>query len=179
MLNRVVQWFTGPRPLVSEEEERWVLEGFGWLLRASGGFGRFRHALTVLPEARFFPQRGLRFPDLQQALLEQIKAHAGMSSWPCRLLIQQPEANPLMPGEKIPSAQSFSPAASFLRTPQGADITMIRPGCLIQSPSWPPWRTSWRTIWWKRSLSRHLAERRPRNSPPTWRRSSWASECSW
>jgi hypothetical protein len=28
-----------------------------------------------------------------------------------------------MPGEKIPSAQSFSPAASFLRTPQGADIT--------------------------------------------------------
>jgi hypothetical protein len=118
-----MEWLTGPRPLISEDEQRWMFQCFEWLLRGSGGFGRFSLTIVVLPTDAFFPQRGLRFPELQLALLDQVKAHAGMSTWPCRLFMQEPDPSPVMSGSVIVQGMPSSPAGTFRRTPDGADIS--------------------------------------------------------
>jgi hypothetical protein len=90
----LLEWLTGPRPLITPEEEGWQFSCFEWLMRGTGGFGRFRHAVVVLPTDTFFPQKGQRSPALQEALFAQIKAHAGMGEWACTLAMQ--EADPSM-----------------------------------------------------------------------------------
>ena len=90
----LLEWLTGAKPLVSADEEDWQFACFEWFLRNTGGFGRFRHSVAVLPTDAFFPQKGLRAPALQIAIFEQIKAHAGMREWPCDVAIQEPDPGP-------------------------------------------------------------------------------------
>ena len=107
----LLEWLTGAKPLVPAEEEDWQFACFEWLLRNTGGFGRFRQAVAVLPTDAFFPQKGLRFPALQMAIIEQIKEHAGLREWSCAVEVQEPDPDPL------------SPAGTFRRTAAGALIT--------------------------------------------------------
>jgi hypothetical protein len=119
----LLEWLTGPKPLVSAEEEDWQIACFEWLLRNTGGFGRFANAVAVLPTDAFFPQKGLRFPVLQLAIFEQIKAHAGMREWRCAVEVQQPDPNAQVSRATIVQNMPGSPAGTFRRTVAGALIT--------------------------------------------------------
>ena len=78
----LLEWLTGPKPLVSAEEEDWQFACFEWLLRNTRGFGRFANAVAVLPTDAFFPQKGLRFPALQLAISSRSKPMRACASGP-------------------------------------------------------------------------------------------------
>lgn len=118
----LIEWLSGPKPLISQEEEEWQLACFAWLLRGTGGFGRFRHAVAVLPTDTFFPQKGLQYPALQEAIFAQIKSHAGMHDWPCTL---EAEGDPtaFISGKAPLNDLPGTPAGTFHRTAAGVVIS--------------------------------------------------------
>ncbi len=116
-------WLMGRKPLVSEEEAEWQWACFEWLLRGSGGYGRFRHVVIVLANDDFFPQKGLRSPALESALFEQIKMHAGMSRWPCLLKPQPLDPNPKVAPTIIVKDAPRSALGTFQRGAAEATIT--------------------------------------------------------
>jgi hypothetical protein len=122
-----------PAPLVSDEELDWQLACFEWLLRGSGGYGRFKHAVLVLPTDEFFPQRGFPIGKLEVALFDQMKEHAGMSGWLCALEIQEPNPDPRVAPTIAIQGAPQSPPGTFHTGPSGATIT-CRPD-LIANPT--------------------------------------------
>jgi len=126
----VLRWLRhliGGGPLIPADEAAWQLACFDWLLRGTGGYGRFRNALLVLPTDEFFPQRGLHPGALEHALFRQIKEHAGMSSWKCALEAQSADPNPRVAPTVIMRGHPRSPLGTFRRDKERAVIT-YRPG---------------------------------------------------
>ena len=119
----VIRKFFGHGPLISPDEVEWQIACFSWLLRGTGGFGRFRHALFVLPTDGHFPQRGLRSGALEQALFKQIKEHAGMSAWRCSLEVQKPEPDARVAPTVIVQGYPSAPLGTFRRDKKRAVIT--------------------------------------------------------
>jgi hypothetical protein len=120
---KILAWLTGSMPLVSAEEAEWQWACFEWLLRGTGGYGRFRQVSIILPDDRFFPQKGLRSPALESALFEQIKIHAGMRHWPCLLRIQPLDPNPKVAPTVIIKDAPRSALGTFQRGSAEAIIT--------------------------------------------------------
>jgi hypothetical protein len=110
-------------PLVPPEEAKWQLDCFEWLLRGSGGFGRFRRSLLVLPTDEFFPQRGLPPGTVEAVLFEQIKRHAGMEGWKCKLEVQAEDPDPHVAPTIVVQGAPRSPLGTFQRSPTSATIT--------------------------------------------------------
>jgi hypothetical protein len=121
-------------PLVPREEADWQLACFEWLLHGSGGFGRFRRSVLVLPTDEFFPQRNLPPGALEGALFEQVKKHAGMSGWRCTLDIQIPDPDPHVAPTIAVQGAPQSPLGTFHGHPTRATIT-YRPGLLADPMS--------------------------------------------
>lgn len=122
MLRALRQLF-GRSPLISPDELDWQIACFSWLLRGTGGFGRFRNALLVLPTDEYFPQRGLRSGALEQALFQQVKEHAGMSAWRCSLEVQKAEHGARVAPTVIIQGYPSSPLGTFRRDKKRAVIT--------------------------------------------------------
>ena len=120
---RAFRQFFGRRPLVPPDEVEWQIACFSWLLRGTGGFGRFRHALLVLPTDEHFPQRGLRGGALEQALFKQIKEHAGMSAWRCSLEVQKADPDARVAPTVIIQGSPRSALGTFRRDKKRAVIT--------------------------------------------------------
>jgi hypothetical protein len=128
----LMEWLTGVKPLIPEDELDWQLACFEWLLKGTGGFGRFRHSVTVLPTDNFFPQKGLRFPALQEAMFAQIKIHAGMHRWPCRIAIQEADPTPFVSAQVFVKNMPQSPAGTFRRSE--TDVVITYNPALLSNP---------------------------------------------
>jgi hypothetical protein len=115
--------FVGRGPLIPDDEVEWQLACFRWLLCGTGGFGRFQHAVLVLPTDEYFPQRGLRIGALEQALFRQVKEHAGMAAWRCRLEVQKADPSPHVAPTVIIHGSPRSPLGTFRRDKKRAVIT--------------------------------------------------------
>ena len=119
---RLLRLLLGGGPLIPQDEVDWQLACFDWLLRGTGGFGRFRNALLVLPTDEYFPQHGLDRGAIEQALFKQIKNHAGMSSWRCALEVMPADPNPRVAPTVIIRGHPRSPLGTFQRDKRRAVI---------------------------------------------------------
>jgi hypothetical protein len=120
---RALRHIVGIGSPIPRDEVEWQLACFDWLLRGTGGFGRFRHAVLVLPADEHFPQRGLRSGALEQALFKQVKEHAGMASWRCSLEIQRADPNPVVAPAVVIQGRQHSPLGTFRRDGKRVVIT--------------------------------------------------------
>lgn len=80
--------------LLSEEDEYFQLESYRWLLTHFGGDQFYKRARLILPTREFFPAKADSPSAAAELTFEQVKEHAGMAQWPCRLQAQEtdPEA---------------------------------------------------------------------------------------
>jgi len=72
-----------PKPFLDASRRDWQFEVFGWLLRNTGGYGKFLENPLVLPTEEFFPDRGMKGHAGVAALFRRTREHAGMEDWPC------------------------------------------------------------------------------------------------
>jgi len=77
--------------LVGEEASEWLLRAFGWALQQFGGTNFYERTLLVTPTSEHFPERPQPGEDPAVVLFRQVRAHAGMESWPCKLVAQKPD----------------------------------------------------------------------------------------
>jgi hypothetical protein len=111
----VFRWLSRVDPLLEEDQARWVIETFAWLLRSDIGYDEWvERADLVLPTSEFFPVDAAA-PDLPAELFELVREYAGMEDWPCRLVPHDEPAavGELMPGVPVQHGQRTSVAGTF------------------------------------------------------------------
>jgi len=87
--------FTKPKSFLDASRRDWQFATFAWLLRHSGGFPKFIETTLVLPIEDHFPDRGMKGHAGAVALFRRVRAHAGMTEWPCAVepLTGQPRSD--------------------------------------------------------------------------------------
>lgn len=99
--------------LLGSELTEWQFGCFEWLLRHTGGLDAFRRRRMAVPTSACFPTHGLRGHALAAALFDQVRTHAGMAQWPCVLVCQQDDPDPLVAPTLLVRGSPSSPAGTF------------------------------------------------------------------
>ena len=77
------------KPLLPEEDERFQIETYRWLLKHFGGVNFYEHAKLILPTDEYFPSKVDSVDNGVQYIFEQVKLYMGLQNWPCRLVAQE------------------------------------------------------------------------------------------
>lgn len=102
------------RPVIDDETIEWEFETFEWLLRNFGGYKKFEATALVLPTDDHFPiQKGLAGHGLAEAVFSHVKRHAGMDDWPCILVAQEADPEPVVGLADIVQGIEPTPAGTF------------------------------------------------------------------
>ncbi len=108
-------------PLLDDTTRDWIHAVFAWALRHQGRDIFFAGTQVVLPTPEFFPGRADSVHGMAQLVFDEVRAHAGLSHWPCRLLEPgaltsqpYPGQDPVapvraIPGSRMPGAQGTGP----------------------------------------------------------------------
>jgi len=74
------------QPLLEEAVVVWLFDAFGWSLRNFGSHHFYGDTELVTPSNRHFPGREESVEGMAALILDRVKAYAGVSHWPTRLL---------------------------------------------------------------------------------------------
>ncbi len=74
------------QPLLEDEVVAWLFNAFAWSLRNFGSDRLYREAVLVTPSNRHFPGREESVDGMAGLILDRVKAYAGVSHWPTRLI---------------------------------------------------------------------------------------------
>lgn len=78
--------FLKSKPLLDELSIEWLLETQAWALRNFNAELFYRDTRLVTPSNEHFPGRVDSVQGMAELIFEQVKAHAGLASWPCRVV---------------------------------------------------------------------------------------------
>ena len=105
--------FFESKPLLSEDDRAFQHACFTWLLKHFGGDHFYQGTQLVLPTKEFFPTR-VDSPELAaRETFEQVKKYAGMEQWPCRLVAQDEDPNPIVAPTVVVQNVEQNPAGTF------------------------------------------------------------------
>lgn len=74
------------QPVLEEESAQWLFDVYAWALANFGSDVFHRETILVLPSNQHFPGRETSIPGMARLIFEQVKQHAGVAHWPCRLV---------------------------------------------------------------------------------------------
>ena len=80
-------------PVLSDEDLRFQIECYKWLLTHFGGDSFHKEAKLILPTKDFFPTEVNSQIDAAEATFDYVKKYAGMEKWPCKLIKQGDDPN--------------------------------------------------------------------------------------
>ncbi|WP_199611148.1 hypothetical protein [Flocculibacter collagenilyticus] len=77
------------KPLITDEQETWLLETFCWALEMFDSEFFVEEAQLVLPTPAFFPKSVNSIEEMAQHVFSQVMQFSGMSKWPIKLVAPQ------------------------------------------------------------------------------------------
>lgn len=127
--------FFKTKPLLESDVVDWQFECFEWLLRNTGGMRAF-HAETNLikPTEEFFPHGGSAQAELAEAIFQQVKQHAGMNEWPCRLEAQKADPSVIVAPTVVLQGAPSSPLGTFSCNSEKEEITITYNPASVSNP---------------------------------------------
>ncbi len=81
------------KSLLSNEDQYFQVECYKWLLTHFGGDAFYKEAQLILPTKEFFPIEVDSSESAAQSTFNQVKHHAGLEEWPCKLQEQDEDQN--------------------------------------------------------------------------------------
>jgi hypothetical protein len=105
--------FRGWEPMVDSEASEWILRAFRWALEQYGSDVFYEHTILVTPTAQYFPECPGKARSKALFVFDIVKRLAGMEHWPCKLVEQQPDLNPVMDPITVIQEPPISPAGTF------------------------------------------------------------------
>lgn len=84
------------QPLLPLEDREFIVTCYQWFFDHFGEDAFDRHTRLVLPTRDFFPTEESWQDDMAYHLFRCVREHAGMTQWPCRLVPQKNDPNPLV-----------------------------------------------------------------------------------
>lgn len=76
----------GRKPVLDEVTVQWMLDTFAWARRNFDARVFDEETILVTPSNEHFPGRSDSAQGMAEMILQQVKGHAGLANWPCRLL---------------------------------------------------------------------------------------------
>ncbi len=73
------------KPLLDEESISWMFDVYAWALINFGSDIFYTETKLVLPTNEYFPGRETSVHGMAGLIFDQVKNHAGLKHWPCRL----------------------------------------------------------------------------------------------
>lgn len=105
-------WFFSPKPVLDEGTTAWLFDAYAWALD-SFGTDVFFNTELVLPNDNFFPDKLEEVDDVAESLFTRVREHAGMAEWPCRLIAQEEDINPVVAPAVLLQGAPSGPAGTF------------------------------------------------------------------
>ncbi len=88
-------------PVLDEPSITWLFETYRWALRNFGSDVFYDEVVLVTPSNKHFPGRENSVEGMAQLIFDQVRNHAGLSHWPCRLIDQVNEDCEMPPTELV------------------------------------------------------------------------------
>lgn len=104
--------FFKTKPLLSDQDREFQIATFKWLLKYFGGQD-FADSKLILPIREHFPQQLDNNEDAAEKTFEQVKAHAGLQEWPCKLVMQDEDIDPVVAPTLAVTGAPSSPMGTF------------------------------------------------------------------
>lgn len=120
------------RNIVDLDTAAWVEEGFAWLIRNYGASTYFDETSLILPTRDFFKAPGGIGHDAAQAVFDEVRAHMGMSDWPCELVRQDADPETHIATGLAVQGTEQSPGGTF--SYYGEQITITYSPELMKRP---------------------------------------------
>jgi len=92
--------FFKAKPTLSEQDTEFQIETYKWLLKHFGGKDFYEEAQLVLPTREYFPSKVNSPEEAAEETFETVKKYAGMEEWPCKLIAQEEDIDPIV-GETL------------------------------------------------------------------------------
>lgn len=102
-----------PKLPIDRTEFDWLIAVFAWLVQRIDRDGAWRDARLILPTRDFFPASDADGHDRAVELFEQVRAHAGMSAWPCHLIEGEEEREMHVSAGHLLKHDYHPPAGTF------------------------------------------------------------------
>ncbi len=103
-------------PLLDEASVWWLFDIYAWALKNFGSDIFYGETILVVPSNEHFPGREQSVSGMARLIFEQVRQHAGLDHWPCRLDDPErfdPEARPrLILQGAIRGAKGIAPEGS-------------------------------------------------------------------
>ena len=74
------------KPLVSKEEESWLIDAFIWACDNFDGQYFLEHTQVIEPTGQFFPDQVSSVEQMAQTVFKRVRDYAGLQVWPVQLL---------------------------------------------------------------------------------------------
>ncbi len=116
----------GWEPMVDAEASDWILRTFRWALDQFGADYFFGRTILVTPTRDHFPEQPKDPRERAAALFSRVQGFAGLQNWPCQLVAQEPDVNPVVDAVTVLQNAPQSPAGTFVVTGNeqaGVEIT--------------------------------------------------------
>ena len=126
--------FARRKPPIDDETAEWIGDCFGWLLANRGGRSAFQQVPLVLPTKVFFTRNGTTGHALAEHIFDQVRHHAGLSDWPCRLAPQMQTPNRQVGEFWTVQGGPTAPAGTYRKSPRSNTPTVTYDPGLLGDP---------------------------------------------
>lgn len=87
------------KPVLPDASRQWLWDAYGWALRQFDAGVFYHETSLVTPSNKHFPGRANSVHAMAELIFNQVKTHAGVHHWPCRLWdpsLALPEPAPIL-----------------------------------------------------------------------------------
>ncbi len=105
--------FFKSKPLLKEEDYIFQIETYKWLLKHFGESAFYEETQLVLPNKEFFPEKYESVEDAANGTFKKVKKFAGLEEWPCKLIAQEEDINPVIAPTIVLQNSPVSPNGTF------------------------------------------------------------------
>jgi len=122
--------FFKSKPILSEQDREFQIETYKWLLRHFGGKEFYEEAQLVLPTREYFPSKVDSPEEAAEETFETVKKYAGMEKWPCQLIAQEEDIDPVVGETLVIQNAPRSALGTFEHKGKGEAVITYNPASL-------------------------------------------------
>lgn len=122
--------FLKSKPILSEQDTVFQIETYKWLLKYFGGKDFYEEAKLILPTRQYFPSKVESPEEAAVETFETVKKYAGMEEWPCKLVAQEEDIDPVVGETLVVQNTPNSPLGTFEHKNEGEVIITYNPASL-------------------------------------------------
>ena len=106
-------WPFRPDPVLDEGTTAWLVDAYAWAFKSFGSDWFLHWISLVLPNDEFFPDKLDQAEDVAQTVFDRVREHAGLHDWPCELVAQEPDVDPILAPAVAVRGTETGPAGTF------------------------------------------------------------------